>query len=98
MYIVNTTSQEIRAEAAVGCYHGMEGIFIKSRSGKKSEANARNPDYYEGLNIIINRLITRGSTKLDLWVASTNMQNHDLQECKICKNAKSFKMGEMLII
>ncbi|PSB02402.1 hypothetical protein C7B64_13240 [Merismopedia glauca CCAP 1448/3] len=88
MYIVNTNGQEIRAKAAVGCYHDMKGIFIESRSGRKDIENARNPDYYEGLNIIITRLIASNCTKLDIWVASTEMQNCDLKECKVVQEGR----------
>ncbi|MEY4519881.1 MAG: hypothetical protein RLZZ499_2481 [Cyanobacteriota bacterium] len=86
--IVNANGQKIRAKAAVGCYRDMKGIFIESRSGIKSSENARNPEYFEGLKIIIARLIDIGCTKLDIWVASAEMQNYDLKKCKIVKDGR----------
>lgn len=87
MHIVDKNGQIINSEANIGCYHGMRGIFIESRSGTKGTVEARNPDYYEGLNTIISRLIGKGYIKLDIWVASANMQSHDLSRCKIVQDS-----------
>lgn len=88
MNIVNETGQEIISKASVGNYHGMTGIFLESRSGNKNAGTARNPDYNEGLKLILTRLVARGYTKLNIWVASTNMQNYDLKECQILQDGQ----------
>lgn len=88
MKVINHVGQKLRAEASIGDFHGMMGIFLESRNGKKDNPDARNPDYNEALIVILQRLVELGYNHLDMWVASSRMRDAELESCKIVQDGK----------
>lgn len=55
MKIISDIDEELNAEVGLGYDENLWGLFLEARGGRKGE-NARNPDYYLALEIILKRL------------------------------------------
>lgn len=83
MRVFSTNHDELLAEASVGDFHGMTGIFLESRSGKKGGSHERNPDYFPALEAIIARCQHAGIYDHRAWIASSRLEHLPLDQRSI---------------